>query len=277
MGSIGVLGGDRRQAELARLLSEEGWQVGGLRAAGPPRDGRGAGAGPGGPPCGAADAAVPQRRSGELDRGSPGRWSGCGSPSGRASGSSRDGIPPEALAAARDRGLAVTDYVQMESFTVTNAAITAEGAVQTALERLEGTLLRPGVPGAGVRPHRAAAELPSPRPGSPGDGRRQRAGGPGLGPGLRLGGPGHPAPERAAGRFGAVFNTVPAPVLTGAPDRPAAPGLPAGGAGLPARPRRWTAAAELGTALRGGPGTAGPPGREQPPQRPCGTRCCEQF
>ena len=39
-------------------------------------------------------------------------------------------------------GLTLEDYFQREEFTVANAALTAEGAVQTAMERLEKTLLQ---------------------------------------------------------------------------------------------------------------------------------------
>ena len=215
MGSIGVLGGDRRQAELARLLSEEGWQVAAYGLPDHP---------------GTAEEReraleaplvvlpMPLCRSGGAVN-----WTGEPWPLERLWEALRPGqrifagqIPPEALAAARDRGLAVTDYVQMESFAVANAAITAEGAVQTALERLEGTLLGREclVLGFGrigrllsFRLHGLGARVTAAARG-PEDRAWIRAYGWEALDIQRLSG--------RLGRFGAVFNTVPAPVLTGA-------------------------------------------------------------
>lgn len=42
--------------------------------------------------------------------------------------------------AAAEKGLTLLDYFAREELTVANAAITAEGAIQTAMERLDRTI-----------------------------------------------------------------------------------------------------------------------------------------
>ena len=212
MERIGVLGGDRRQAELARLLERAGWQVDryGLtdwpgteadrdRALGDP----------------AVVLPLPLcREDGTVN------WPGEPWTAGELLERLRPGqrvlagqVSPEVLEAAAARGVRMEDYFQREALTVANAAITAEGAVQTALEHLEGTLLgrnclvlgfgRIGrllsarLQGMGARVTAAAR--------SPADRAWARAYGYGALPAGALDG--------NLGGFGAVFNTVPALLL----------------------------------------------------------------
>ena len=214
MERMGILGGDRRQAELARLLAAEGRQVdtyGLSDRTGTEEDRDRA--------LGAPVVVLPMplcRGDGTVN------WSGEPWPAGRLWERLRPEqrilagqVSPEEREAARKRGLEVTDYFQRESLQVANAAITAEGAIQTALERTEGTLL--GLPclvvgfgrigrllslrlhGLGARVS-AAARKPSDRAWIRACGWEALDTGNLAG---RLGG------------FGAVFNTAPAPVLDG--------------------------------------------------------------
>ena len=138
---LGLIGGDRRQAELARLLAEDGNTVftGGLsrwraelddweRAAGAP----------------VVVLPLPLcKEEGVLN---------CEGAALSTAGLFARFRPEQRLLAgqvspARRReaealGLTLEDYFQREEFTVANAALTAEGAVQTAMERLDRTLLR---------------------------------------------------------------------------------------------------------------------------------------
>lgn len=135
---FGVIGGDRRQAELAALLAADGqavltyglgrwdtaWEEPVQKAA-------------------AAEIVIlplPLCRQQRLNCGGGPemeqvwRWFRPGQVllAGK--------IPPEELQAARDIGLDLTDYFLREELTVANAAITAEGAVQTAMTELPVTL-----------------------------------------------------------------------------------------------------------------------------------------
>ena len=214
MKRVGVLGGDRRQTALARLLAGDGWQVEtyGL----PDRPGTAADRDRA---LGAPAVVLPLplcREDGTVN------WSGEPWPARRLWEAFRPDqrvlagqIPPEELTAARARGLDVTDYFQWESLTVANAAITAEGAVQTALEHLEGTLLgrRCLVVGFGrigrllsFRLHGLGARVTAAAR-APADRAWIRA------YGWEAADPA--ALADALKDQGAVFNTVPAPVLTG--------------------------------------------------------------
>ena len=50
-------------------------------------------------------------------------------------------VKPQQRREAADRGLVLEDYFLREELTVANAAATAEGAIQVAMERLDETLL----------------------------------------------------------------------------------------------------------------------------------------
>ena len=137
---FGILGGDRRQAELCRLLRRDGHTVHtfGLKEWLPDEDGAPEAA-EGAPvvvlplPVCGADGLFncPDRKidpTALLTRFSPEQLL----LGGRVS-------DPMQLAAA-EKGLTLLDYFAREELTVTNAAITAEGAIQTAMERLDRTI-----------------------------------------------------------------------------------------------------------------------------------------
>lgn len=137
---FGMLGGDRRQAELCRLLRQDGHTVHtfGLKEWLPDEDGTPEAAESAPvvilplPVCGAdglfncADMKVDTAAL--LVRFSPGQLV----LGGRVS-------DPMGQAAA-EKGLTLLDYFAREELTVTNAAITAEGAIQTAMEHLDRTI-----------------------------------------------------------------------------------------------------------------------------------------
>ncbi|MCI9120678.1 MAG: dipicolinate synthase [Oscillibacter sp.] len=213
--TFGVLGGDRRQAELARLLAEDGntvctyglerWKSGGTdsleRAAAadvvllPLPLCRGDGV------LNCEEGAVPTadlfRRLSPRQRILAGQ------------------VRPQQRREAEALGLTVEDYFLREELAVANAAATAEGAVQVAMEHLDRTLLgldclvlgfgRIGkllsrrLQGLGARVAAAARK--------PEDLAWIRALGYQALHIQRL--------EEHLGTFGAVFNTVPAPVLKG--------------------------------------------------------------
>lgn len=211
---FGVIGGDRRQAELARLLEHDGhpvlpygleaWHADGVsleRAASaevivlplPLCKGDGV--------LNCPDAPVP---TSELFRLLTPRQLVL---AGQV-------LPPQQKE-AEERGLTLVDYFQREEVTVANAAITAETALQVAMEHLDRTLLgmeclvlgfgRIGkllayrLQGLGARVTAAARK--------PKDQAWIRAYG---WKALDTGGL-----EGNLGSFGAVFNTVPAPILGG--------------------------------------------------------------
>lgn len=213
--TFGVIGGDRRQAELARLLSADGHSVRtyGLerwKSVGADTLDRAAAAdvvvlplplckGEGVLNC--EEGAVP---TADLFR----RFrSGQRILAGQ--------VRPRQREEAEAQGLTVEDYFLREELAVANAAITAEGAVQTAMERLDRTLLgmdclvlgfgRIGkllscrLHGLGARVTAAARK--------PEDLAWIRA----LGcRALETG-----KLDGKLGAFGAVFNTIPSPVLGG--------------------------------------------------------------
>nr|WP_326126879.1 dipicolinate synthase subunit DpsA [uncultured Oscillibacter sp.] len=139
--TFGLIGGDRRQAELSRLLAADGnvvytygldaWKpvgAGGLdRAAGadvvvlPLPLCRGDGV------LNCQEGPMPTldlfRRLDPAQRVLAGQ------------------VKPQQRREAADRGLTLEDYFLREELTVANAAATAEGAVQVAMERLDETLL----------------------------------------------------------------------------------------------------------------------------------------
>lgn len=139
--TFGVIGGDRRQAELARLLSADGHRV---RTYGLERW-KGVGAdtldhaaaadvvilplplckGDGVLNC--EEGAVPTADL--FRRFRPGQRVLAGQ------------VRPRQREEAEALGLTVEDYFLREELAVANAAMTAEGAVQTAMERLDRTLL----------------------------------------------------------------------------------------------------------------------------------------
>ena len=137
---FGILGGDRRQAELCRLLRRDGHTVHpfGLKEWLPDEADTPEAAERAPvvilplPVCGAdglfncADMKIDPTAL--LTRFSPEQLL----LGGRVSGSVRQ--------AAAEKGLTLLDYFAREELTVTNAAITAEGALQTAMERLDRTI-----------------------------------------------------------------------------------------------------------------------------------------
>ena len=179
--TFGLIGGDRRQAELSRLLAADGNTVHtyGLDAWKPVGAGsldRAAGAdvivlplplcrGDGVLNC--QEGPMPTldlfRRLRSQQRVLAGQ------------------VKPQQRREAADCGLCLEDYFLREELTVANAAATAEGAVQVAMERLDETLLGMeclvlgfGAPTAGGRwrpgswtgscPASARCSTPSPRP-----------------------------------------------------------------------------------------------------------------
>jgi len=220
--TFGVIGGDRRQAELSRLLAGDGHAVRtyGLdrwKPAGADTLDHAASAdvvilplplckGDGVLNC--EEGAVPTADL--FRRFRPGQRVLAGR------------VAPQQQKEAKALGLTVEDYFLREELAVANAAATAEGAVQTAMERLDRTLLgleclvigfgRIGkllscrLHGLGARVT-AAARKPEDMAWIRAYGYRA----------LETGGlDGH------LSAFGAVFNTVPSPVLT----RPLAAQLP---------------------------------------------------
>lgn len=137
---FGILGGDRRQAELCRLLRRDGHTVHtfGLKEWLPDEDGTPemAVAAPAVilplPVCGAdglfncLDMKIDTATL--MTHFSPEQIL----LGGRVSSSMRQ--------AAAEKGLTLLDYFAREELTVTNAAITAEGAIQTAMEHLDRTI-----------------------------------------------------------------------------------------------------------------------------------------
>lgn len=136
--TFGLIGGDQRQAELARLLTEDGHSVqtcgvcglcsGTLEAAS------------------AADVVILPlplcRGTGVLNceetplptadlfrRFHPGQLLLAGQ------------VQPAQRQEAEEHGLTLEDYFRREELTVANAAVTAEGAIQTAMDHLDRTLL----------------------------------------------------------------------------------------------------------------------------------------
>ena len=213
---MGVIGGDRRQAELARLLREDGYTV------------HTCGLGrwlPDSEECLELAAAAPVvilplplcREAGMLN------WEGLPLSTQTLFAQLRPDqrllagqVQPAQQAEAAACGLTLEDYFLREELTVANAAITAEGAVQTALERLDGTLwnrsclvlgfgrigrlLSYRLHGMGARVTTAARK--------PADRAWVRAyGWEALDSG---------ALDGRLSSFGAVFNTVPARILDGA-------------------------------------------------------------
>ena len=139
--SFGVIGGDRRQAELARLLSEEGRQVSthGLRRWQAPGDG----------PleqAAAADVVILPlplcRETGilELGEGAAVRTRELFRQLRPEQLLLAGQVRPEQQREAEELGLDLRDLLLREDVAVANAAITAEGAVQTALEHLDRSL-----------------------------------------------------------------------------------------------------------------------------------------
>ena len=138
---LGLIGGDRRQAELARLLAEDGNTVftGGLsRWRAEPDDWERA--------VGAPVVVLPLplcKEEGVLN--CEGAALSTAELFARFRPEQRllaGQVSPARRREAEALGLTLEDYFQREEFTVANAALTAEGAVQTAMERLDRTLLR---------------------------------------------------------------------------------------------------------------------------------------
>lgn len=213
---FGVIGGDRRQAELARLLAADGHQVltyglGAWRAEGPVsleealgaevvllplplcrEEGR----------LNSEEGAVPTAELFRLLR-----------PEQRVLAGQ---VWPQQLQEARSCGLRVEDYFLREDLMVANAAATAEAAIQAAMERLDrsllgmeclvlgygriGKLLSHRLQGLGARVT-ATARRPEDLAWIRAYGLRA----------LRT-----TELDGTLGGFGAVFNTIPAPVLTAA-------------------------------------------------------------
>ncbi len=139
--TYGIIGGDRRQAELARLLAEDGSTV---RTYGLDRW------------IPALSAPLEQVLAAEtvilplpLCSGSGMlNCEGAALPTAELFRRLRPGqrvlagqIPPAQQREAERCGLHLEDYFLREELTVANAAVTAEGAVQVAMERLERSLL----------------------------------------------------------------------------------------------------------------------------------------
>ncbi len=139
--TFGLIGGDRRQAELSRLLAADGntvytYGLNAWKPAGTESLDRAAG----------ADAVVlplplckgdgvlnceegPMPTVDLFRRLRPAQRVLAGQ------------VKPQQHREAADRGLVLEDYFLREELTVANAAATAEGAVQVAMERLDETLL----------------------------------------------------------------------------------------------------------------------------------------
>lgn len=212
--TFGVIGGDRRQAELVRLLEADGHTVYTYGVGG-------TGAGPGVldqaasadvvilplPLCrgdGVLNCEEAPLPTADLFRRFRGRQLLLAGQ-----------VKPQQRREAEERGLHLEDYFLREELTVANAAATAEAAIQVAMERLDRTLLgmdclvlgfgRIGkllshrLHGLGARVTATARK--------PGDLAWIRAYGWRA---LETGGL-----DSHLGGFGAVFNTVPSPVLDG--------------------------------------------------------------
>ena len=132
--TIGFLGGDQRMAYLARLLSEDGYEVRTWSLAGTEER----------RPSEAMAAErvvlpVPLERDGRLNGTRlplPELWT-------RLSSSQRiyaGAVSAEARAQAERLGLRLTDYYKDEALAIKNAVPTAEGAVAAAMERMSVTL-----------------------------------------------------------------------------------------------------------------------------------------
>ena len=139
--TFGVIGGDRRQAELAELLAADGHTVYGYGLCGT-QPGRGDAL----DRAASADVVILPlplcREDGVLNceeapmptrdlfcRFSPGQLLLAGQ------------VKPAQRQEAAERGLTLEDYFLREELTVANAAATAEAVLQVAMERLDRTLL----------------------------------------------------------------------------------------------------------------------------------------
>ncbi len=139
--TFGVIGGDRRQAELAELLRREGETVCtyGLGAWGTAGEGTLEQAASAKvvilplPLCGPDGNLNCQGQTVSVEtvfeKMGPGHLALAGQ------------VPPDRRLAAERAGVELVDYFGREEMTVANAAITAEGAVQVAMEHLDRTLL----------------------------------------------------------------------------------------------------------------------------------------
>ena len=135
METIGFLGGDARMAYLARLLAADGYAVRSWALADAPNEGT------------PSEAAAAERVILPVPLAKEGKLHGTSLPLEelwqRLSAKQRiyaGAVPRSAWTAIQRLGLRVTDYYTDEALTVANAAVTAEGAVQTAMERLSVTL-----------------------------------------------------------------------------------------------------------------------------------------
>lgn len=139
--TFGLIGGDRRQAELSRLLAADGntvytYGLNAWKPAGTESLDRAAG----------ADAVVlplPLCRGDGVLNCEEGPMPTVDlfrrlRPAQRVLAGQ---VKPQQRREAADRGLVLEDYFLREELTVANAAATAEGAVQVAMERLDETLL----------------------------------------------------------------------------------------------------------------------------------------
>ena len=174
---FGVIGGDRRQAELLKLLRQDGYQAAAYGTAGETDWER------------AVSAEVvllplPLCREGDTIN-IEGEQRGIGALLRQMR---RDQlllagqVKPAQTAEAAELDLNLIDYFKREELTVANAAATAEGTVQVILERLERSLLS----GTGLWAYRQAAVSPPERYGGKCHGGGQTPGVSGLGRGLWL-------------------------------------------------------------------------------------------
>ena len=195
--TFGVIGGDRRQAELAGLLEADGRTVRtyglGARRSGGETSLRRAAA------CDVAILPLPLcQGDGVLNcQESP-------VPTLDLFQSLRPEqlilagqIKPKQLREAELCGLKLEDYFLREELTVANAAATAEAAIQVAMEQPDP--FGNGLPGGGLRPDRKTAQQPAAWVGGPGNGYCTKTGGSGLDPGIRLEGTGDKMPEWISG------------------------------------------------------------------------------
>ncbi len=135
MEAIGFLGGDARMAYLARLLAADGYSVRSWGLANAPNE------------TTPSEAMAASRVILPVPLAKEGKLHGTNLPLDelwpRLSGKQRiyaGAVPKAAWTAIQRLGLYVTDYYTDEALTVANAAVTAEGAVQTAMEHLSVTL-----------------------------------------------------------------------------------------------------------------------------------------
>lgn len=178
---FGVIGGDRRQAELLKLLRQDGYQAAAYGTAGETDWER------------AVSAEVvllplPLCREGDTIN-IEGEQRGIGALLRQMRRNQlllAGQVKPAQTAEAAELDLNLIDYFKREELTVANAAATAEGTVQVILERLGALAAGEPLSGTGLWAYRQAAVSPPERYGGKCHGGGQTPGVSGLGRGLWL-------------------------------------------------------------------------------------------